>query len=77
MLILALMAVVYSAPIGQPSITSTAIAVDATGKITQIKTIDANGRVSSTLAETQVLFDGTPAPLLYAQSGQINAGAPN
>ncbi len=31
MLILALMAVVYSAPIGQPSMTSTAIAVDTSG----------------------------------------------
>jgi uncharacterized protein (TIGR03437 family) len=38
--------------------------------------LDANGRVSSTLADTQVLFDGVPAPLLYVQSGQINAVAP-
>ncbi len=38
--------------------------------------LDSNGRVSNSLAGTQVLFDGLPAPLLYAQSAQINAVAP-
>jgi uncharacterized protein (TIGR03437 family) len=33
-------------------------------------------RISTTLANTQVLFDGTPAPLLYAGSGQIGAIVP-
>jgi uncharacterized protein (TIGR03437 family) len=39
-------------------------------------TLDANGRIASTLAGVQVLFDGKPAPLLYANSSQINALAP-
>jgi uncharacterized protein (TIGR03437 family) len=30
----------------------------------------------TSLGGVQVLFDGTPAPLLYAQSGQVNAQAP-
>ena len=34
------------------------------------------GRISTTLADTQVLFDGVPAPLLYAGSGQIAAIVP-
>jgi uncharacterized protein (TIGR03437 family) len=34
------------------------------------------GRISTTLAGTQVLFDGVPAPLLYAGSGQVAAIVP-
>ena len=37
---------------------------------------DAQGNVPTELAGVQVLFDGTPAPILYAQSRQINAIAP-
>jgi uncharacterized protein (TIGR03437 family) len=32
--------------------------------------------VSTTLANTQVLFNGTPGPMLYASSGQTNVVAP-
>jgi uncharacterized protein (TIGR03437 family) len=35
-----------------------------------------NGLVSTTLGNTQVLFDGVAAPLAYAGSGQINAIVP-
>lgn len=38
-------------------------------------TVD-NGVVGSNLGETTVLFDGVPAPLLAAQSGQVNAIVP-
>ena len=34
------------------------------------------GSLSNTINGTQVLFDGTAAPLLYASSGQINAVVP-
>lgn len=34
------------------------------------------GRISTTLAQTQVLFDGVAAPLLYASSGQVAAIVP-
>jgi uncharacterized protein (TIGR03437 family) len=37
----------------------------------------ASGRVDTTLADTQVLFNGAPAPLLMVQAGQINAIVPN
>jgi uncharacterized protein (TIGR03437 family) len=37
---------------------------------------DAQGNVPTQLAGVQVLFDGAPAPVLYAQSRQINAIAP-
>jgi uncharacterized protein (TIGR03437 family) len=37
---------------------------------------DADGQVPRELARVQVLFDGHPAPVLYAQSRQINAVAP-
>src|SRR5262249_14728797 len=37
---------------------------------------DANGMLGNLIAETQVLFDGLPAPLTYAQQGQINAQLP-
>jgi uncharacterized protein (TIGR03437 family) len=39
-------------------------------------TLDSQGRISSQLGGTRVLFDGIPAPLLYASSGQINALVP-
>ena len=34
------------------------------------------GTVSTSLGGTQVLFDGVPAPLLYAANGQVNAVVP-
>lgn len=37
---------------------------------------DAQGQVPVELAGVQVFFDGQPAPLLYAQSQQVNALAP-
>ena len=37
---------------------------------------DVQGRPPQQLAGVQVLFDGVPAPLLYAQSRQVNAIAP-
>ena len=39
-------------------------------------TLDSHGRVSTSLGGVTVSFDGVPAPLLYASSGQINAVAP-
>lgn len=39
-------------------------------------TAGADGRVAGSLAGTQVLFDGVPAPLLYTSSGQVGAVAP-
>jgi uncharacterized protein (TIGR03437 family) len=38
--------------------------------------LDSRGYVSSSLAGTQVLFDGTPAPLIYTQAGQVSAVVP-
>jgi uncharacterized protein (TIGR03437 family) len=38
--------------------------------------LDASGRVATELAGTQVLFDGVPAPLLYAYAGQVAVVAP-
>ena len=38
--------------------------------------LDAAGRLSNMVAETQVTFDGIAAPLLYVQASQINAIAP-
>lgn len=37
---------------------------------------DSSGRVSSNLAGVQVLFDGVPAPLIYALAGQVSAIVP-
>jgi uncharacterized protein (TIGR03437 family) len=37
---------------------------------------DAQGRIPRQLSGVQVLFDGQPAPVLYAQSRQVNAQAP-
>ncbi|MDX2269119.1 MAG: CARDB domain-containing protein [Bryobacter sp.] len=39
-------------------------------------TLDANGRVATTLAGTQVLFDGVPAPMIYTSAGQISGIVP-
>jgi uncharacterized protein (TIGR03437 family) len=39
-------------------------------------TLDANGKVSTTLGRTQVLVNGVPAPLYYVQASQINAQIP-
>jgi uncharacterized protein (TIGR03437 family) len=38
--------------------------------------LDSNGRVATTLAETQVLFDGRPAPVLLAWAFQVNVQVP-
>jgi len=38
--------------------------------------LDASGRVAAELAGTQVLFDGVPAPLLYAYAGQVAVVVP-
>jgi uncharacterized protein (TIGR03437 family) len=38
--------------------------------------ITTQGRLSSTLGGTQVLFDGVPAPLLYTSTGQVAAVVP-
>jgi len=35
-----------------------------------------SGLVTTTLSGTRVLFDGTPAPLLYVRSDQVNAVVP-
>jgi uncharacterized protein (TIGR03437 family) len=54
--------VLYGSRIGTPALT--------------MGTVGADGRVSSTLANTQVLFDGVPAPLLYSSAGQVAAVVP-
>jgi uncharacterized protein (TIGR03437 family) len=38
--------------------------------------LDSSGNMATLLAGTQVLFDNTPAPLLYTSSGQLSAIAP-
>jgi len=38
--------------------------------------LDASGRFSTNLAGVQVLFDGVPAPLVYALAGQVSAIVP-
>jgi len=42
----------------------------------QTAQVGSNGKVATSLGGTQVLFDGTPAPLLYASSGQVAAVVP-
>jgi uncharacterized protein (TIGR03437 family) len=37
---------------------------------------DANGNFSTSLGGVQVLFDGTPAPMVYAVAGQVSAIVP-
>ncbi len=39
-------------------------------------TIDSSGLVSTLAGETRVLFDGAPAPVIYATNGQISAIVP-
>jgi uncharacterized protein (TIGR03437 family) len=38
--------------------------------------LDANGSVATTIAGTQVLFDGVPSPMIFAAAGQIDAVVP-
>ena len=38
--------------------------------------LDAQGRVSTTLVDTQVLFDNTAAPLIYVSANQVSAVVP-
>jgi uncharacterized protein (TIGR03437 family) len=38
--------------------------------------LDASGRVSTELADTKVLFDGVPAPILYAYAAQVGVVVP-
>ena len=38
--------------------------------------LDATGVLPATLGGVEVRFDGTPAPLFYAQSGQVNVQVP-
>lgn len=38
--------------------------------------LNSDGNVNTSLGGTSVLFDGTPAPMLYSQSGQLNAVVP-
>ncbi len=54
--------VLYGSRIGPDKLTSAQIGSD--------------GKVATTLGGTQVTFDGTPAPLLYASSGQVAAVVP-
>lgn len=37
---------------------------------------DQRGYVATSLAGTQVVFDGTPAPLIYSEAGQVSAVVP-
>ena len=46
------------------------------GPATSLPLTISNGQVSSRLANTRVLFDGTPATLLFVSQGQINAIVP-
>ena len=39
-------------------------------------TLDSTGRVATNLGGTEISFDGTPAPLLYANPTQVNAIVP-
>ena len=38
--------------------------------------LDSQGRVATTLSQVQVVFDGTPAPLIYVSAGQVSAMVP-
>jgi uncharacterized protein (TIGR03437 family) len=38
--------------------------------------LDANGTVSNLVSDTQILFDGTPAPIIYVQAGQTTVMVP-
>lgn len=37
---------------------------------------DSNGKLPTTAGDTQVLFDGVPAPIIYALNGQVSAIVP-
>ncbi len=39
-------------------------------------TLDAQGKVSNTLAGTRILFDTVPSPLIYTSAGQVSAIVP-
>ncbi len=39
-------------------------------------TLDGSGNLTTMIGGTQVLFDGIPAPMIYASSGQVNAVVP-
>jgi len=54
--------VLYGSAIGTPTPTPAAVTPD--------------GQIANTLGDTQVLFDGAPAPLLYSSSGQVAAVVP-
>lgn len=54
--------VLYGSRIGTPTLTSATLTND--------------GRISTSLGGTEVLFDGVPAPLLYSSSGQVAAVVP-
>ncbi len=54
--------VLYGSRIGPANLTTAQLAPD--------------GRLSTTLGSTQVLFDGQPAPLIYASDGQVAAIVP-
>ena len=38
--------------------------------------LDSSGKVSTTLSETRILFDGVPAPLIYVSASQASAVVP-
>jgi len=38
--------------------------------------LDPSGKVATTLAGVQILFDGTPAPMVYSSAGQLSAIVP-
>jgi uncharacterized protein (TIGR03437 family) len=38
--------------------------------------LDSNGKLTTSLQDTQVFFNGFPAPLIYAANGQVNAIVP-
>ena len=46
------------------------------GPTTAVNGTVTNGAFGTTVGETRVLFDGAPAPITYASSGQINVIAP-
>jgi uncharacterized protein (TIGR03437 family) len=53
------------------------ILVNGVGPATGIAGVyDANGILGNLISETQVLFDGRAAPLVYMQQGQVNAQVP-
>jgi uncharacterized protein (TIGR03437 family) len=53
---------IYGAGFGPAQLTTLALGPD--------------GKVATSLAGTQVLFDGVPAPMIYAANGQVSAVAP-